>query len=118
SGSISGTRKLPQFQIGTHVQTIEGLTDHYLQVGKHRVKCRSEYEARYLAVCVQCFIEEAKVPKADKLLTKIVPELEREFARVSKILSSELKNINQPKLRAQVARALWHRLLNSHESPT
>ena len=60
---------------------------------KKYFECKSEEEARYLKVFFEAGVESIKVPKDDKYLKNILPELENLKMKIDKIINSYLETI-------------------------
>jgi len=73
-----------------------------LYSGKDFIECRSEEEARYLKVFLDAGLREIRVPKDDKYLQNILPELERLKTRIDEIINSYLESILDRKIREKL----------------
>jgi len=73
-----------------------------LVVGKNRLECRSEEEARYLKVFADAGMREVYVPKDDETLQGILPSLERIKAKIDQILQAYLAGVLDRKVKERV----------------
>jgi len=97
--------------MGGEVRVCQELFDWYLYIGKKHIKCSSELEARYLKVWAEAGVEKIKVPKEDKDLKRIVPELEKLKAKIDKTVSGYLDSIIDSKTRKKIAHFVWMELV-------
>jgi type I restriction-modification system DNA methylase subunit len=97
--------------VGGEVRVCQELFDWYLYIGKKHIKCSSELEARYLKVWAEAGVEKIKVPKEDKDLKRIVPELEKLKAKIDKTVSGYLDSIIDSKTRKKIAHFVWMELV-------
>ncbi|HEX7320159.1 MAG TPA: hypothetical protein VF399_07380 [bacterium] len=75
--------------------------------GKNHIVCRSDVEARYLKVFIDAGMMEIFVPKDDKYLHEILPELERLKSRIDEIIDSYIDGILDRKIREQVRNEVY-----------
>lgn len=103
------TRTLPRVAEVVHVG--QELFDWYLYLGKKHIKCTSELEARYLKVWAEAGVEKIKVPREERELKRIVPELEKLKARIDKTVKEHLNSIIDNKTRKKIAHFVWAELV-------
>lgn len=104
------TRELPDGSDG--VRIIKELFGWVLLINRKRVECRSEEEARFLKVFLEAGMTEITVPKDDSYLREILPELERLKARTDEIINSYLVSILNRKMREEIRRNVYNKLLD------
>jgi len=73
-----------------------------LRCGKEEVPCRSETEARFLVVFLDCGMTEIAIPRDDEYLKTILPLLERIKAKTDKIINSYCQSILDRKAREKL----------------
>jgi hypothetical protein len=79
--------------------------------GKDFIQCSNEEEARYLKVWLDAGLsEKVKVPTDEKYLKRILPELEKLQARISRIISEHIESITSQKLQNQIMHHLQRKL--------
>jgi hypothetical protein len=86
-----------------------------IYLGKQFVECRSEEEARYLAVFYDAGMREIYVPKDEDYLRSILPELERLKARTDEIINHYIDGILNYKIREKIRRIVYSRITNTEE---
>lgn len=96
--------------IGGEVRMGRELFDWYLYIGKKQIKCASELEARYLKVWIEAGVEKIKVPREEKDLKRIVPELEKLKEKIDMIVDSYLTSIIDNKTSSKIAHFVWMEL--------
>ncbi|OYD17025.1 hypothetical protein CH330_01105 [candidate division WOR-3 bacterium JGI_Cruoil_03_51_56] len=82
-----------------------------LVVGQKMILCKSEAEARFLKVFLDVDMTEVEVPKDQKYLESILPELERLKARMDKVLNFYLETIFDRRARERLRREVFAELL-------
>ena len=102
-------RELPSNSGETKIE--KDLFGWNLYSGKNLIECRSEEEACYLKVFFDAGMESVKVPKDDKYLKDILPELERLKAKSDKIINSYLESIIGIKIRSRIKQEVWAEIL-------
>jgi len=78
-----------------------------LRIGRKSIPCRSEAEARFLAVLRDAGMTEIQVPDDDSYLAEILPALEKLKARVDEIIESYLDAVRDPQARETVRREVF-----------
>ena len=78
-----------------------------LRIGRNSIPCRSEAEARFLAVLRDAGMTEIQVPDDDSYLAEILPALEKLKARVDEIIESYLDAVRDPQARETVRREVF-----------
>jgi hypothetical protein len=79
--------------------------------GKDFIQCSNEEEARYLKVWLDAGLyEDVKVPNDEKYLRRILPELEKLQARITRIISEHIESITSQKLQNQIMHHLQRKL--------
>lgn len=104
------TRELP-YNHGSN-KVMADLFCWRLYSGKKYIKCRSEDEALYLKVFLETGLREVKVPKDDKYLKKIMPQLLYLKRRHDEIIEDELEYINSPRIKETVRNKIWSKVLD------
>lgn len=97
--------------MGGAVRIGQELFDWYLYIGRKHIKCASELEARYLKVWAEAGVEKVKVPKNEKDLKRLVPELEKVKAKINETVNSYLNSIIDTKTRKKIAHLVWVELV-------
>ena len=78
-----------------------------LYSGEDFIECRSEEEARYVKVFLDAGLRDIRVPKDDKYLKNILPELERLKTKIDGIINSYLESILDRKIREKVRHEVY-----------
>jgi len=99
------TRKLPENSDTIKIE--RDLFGWKLYSGKNFIECRSEDEARYLKVFLEAGLEKIRVPKDDKYLRIILPELETLKSKIDKIINSYAESILDAKIRKRLKQEVW-----------
>jgi len=99
------TRKLPENS--DMIRMERDLFGWKLYSGKNFIECRSEDEARYLRVFLEAGLEKVRVPKDDKFLRMILPELETLKSKIDKIINSYAESILDAKIRKRLKDEVW-----------
>jgi hypothetical protein len=99
------TRKLPENSDTIKIE--RDLFGWKLYSGKNFIECRSEDEARYLKVFIEAGLEKVRVPKDDKYLRMILPELETLKSKIDKIINSYAESILDAKIRKRLKQEVW-----------
>ena len=81
-----------------------------LHAGKHFIECRSEEEARFLKVFLDAGLTEICIPKDDKFLKEILPELEILKERTDDILDHFTCGILNMSIRHAVKRKVYQEI--------
>ncbi|RKZ30629.1 hypothetical protein DRQ36_04865 [bacterium] len=94
----------------------EAIVEHQLmgwvvKAGKEVFECRSELEAKYIALIARSGISEIAIPQSDEELEKLYPILKESFDEVQKILDDELEGIFNPKEDAKLRHAVWMEIM-------
>ena len=82
-----------------------------LYSGKDFVECRSEEEARYLKVFLDAGLREVRVPKDDKYLQNILPELEKLKIKTDEVINSYLESILDRRIREKLRYEVYMELI-------
>ena len=104
-----GTKQLPELEGKPKIE--KSLFDWQVEVDKKTVQCRSEIEARYCKVWVEVGIKSVKIPKDEKYLAKITPELELRKVAIDEIIESYLGSILDYKLKSQILHQVWQKII-------
>ena len=99
------TRKLPENSDTIRIE--RDLFGWKVYSGKDFIECRSEDEARYLKVFLEAGLEKVRVPKDDKYLRMILPELETLKSKIDKIINSYAESILDAKIRKRLKQEVW-----------
>lgn len=75
------------------------------------IECESEIEANYLKNLAGTGITVVKIPRDDKYLKHILPELERIRQNIDAIIEEDVLSIISPKTQSQVLHALWQEIM-------
>ncbi len=78
--------------------------------GRNVIECRSEEEARYLAIFLDAGLREVYVPNDDETLGRILPQLESLKAKTDEILQSYLASILDRKVRERLRREVFEEI--------
>jgi len=78
-----------------------------LYAGKNFIECRSEEEACYLKIFMDLGVQEIFVPKDDRDLKSVLPELERIKTKIDEILNSYLETILDRKVRERLKHEVY-----------
>jgi hypothetical protein len=93
------------------VITIKGIFGWSLKVGKKHIDCDSEEEAKYLKILAQAGLEKIKIPKDQKYLKKILPELESMKKKMDNVINDYLSSILDHKLREKLLHYIWQEIM-------
>jgi hypothetical protein len=99
------TRKLPENSDTIRIE--RDLFGWKLYSGKNFIECRSEDEARFLKVFLEAGLEKVRVPKDDKYLRMVLPELETLKSKIDKIINSYAESILDAKIRKRLKEEVW-----------
>jgi len=83
-----------------------------LSAGKTRIECKSKIEANYLKNFVGTGVTPVKIPKDEKYLKHILPELERIRQNIDAIIEEDVLFIINPKTQSQVIHFLWQEIIH------
>ena len=75
--------------------------------GKRYIRCSSTEEARYLKIFLELGLNEVKVPKDNKYLKDILPEIESLKTKIAETINSYLESIVDTKTKAKIGHQLW-----------
>jgi type I restriction enzyme M protein len=103
------TKKLPKHSDKIFIE--QDLYGWRLCSGKKYIDCESEYEARYLKVWLEAGLEKVKIPKDEKYLENILPELETLKKKIDEIINSYLESILAPQTQTKIQHHLWQEIL-------
>lgn len=96
---------------GNEILRIESdLFSVILHAGNNSIECRSEEEARFLKVFLDAGMTEINVPKDDKYLKEILPELESLKERTDDIIDHFTCGILNRKTRYMVKRKVYQEI--------
>ncbi len=103
------TKKLPERDGKPEIE--KSLFGWQLKSGKKAIQCRSEAEAVYFKVWLEAGAKSVKIPKDEKYLEKITPELEAGKKELDEIIESYLGSILDQKLKSQILHQIWQRII-------
>jgi type I restriction-modification system DNA methylase subunit len=75
------------------------------------IECESEIEANYLKNFVGTGVTAVKIPKDNKYLKHILPELERIRQNIDTIIEEDVLSIISPKTQNQILHILWQEIM-------
>ena len=75
------------------------------------IECESEMEANYLKNFVGTGVTAVKIPKDNKYLKHILPELERIRQNIDTIIEEDVLSIISPKTQNQILHILWQEIM-------
>jgi hypothetical protein len=99
------TRKLPENSDSIRIE--RDLFGWKLYSGKNIIECRSEDEARYLRIFLEAGLTKVRVPRDDKYLRIILPELETLKSKIDKIINSYAETILDARIRKRLKQEVW-----------
>jgi len=79
--------------------------------GKNAIEVETEEEARYCKVFLEAGLSKVMIPQNQEYLKAILPELEELKAKHDQIINKHLEYIVSKKLRQQILRKVWSRLM-------
>jgi type I restriction-modification system DNA methylase subunit len=92
--------------------TIEhGLFGCRISSGRDHIECNSEEEARYLKVFIEAGMREIKMPKDDRYLRAILPELESLKRGIDEVIGFYLSSISSGKVRERLRHEIWQKIM-------
>lgn len=91
---------------------VKDLFKWHLSSGKNSVECATETEAEYLKCFAGTGLETVIVPKDEKYLKKILPELQELRKRTDSIIEDDVKSILSKKTQKTVLHLLWQEIMN------
>jgi hypothetical protein len=98
------TKSLPP--AGGDVRIQQSLMGCRLYSGKKSIDCSSELEARYLKVWLEVGLDQVKVPRDERHLQTIMPELENLKQKIDEIIAPYLNSIVNVKTRDRILHQL------------
>lgn len=98
-------KKLPPK--GKNIRIDQTLMEWLLISDKKHISCTSEEQARYLKIWLETGLEEVAIPNNDNYLKLILPELEKLFKKIERIIDSFIYSIVDQKTRQRVLQKLW-----------
>jgi hypothetical protein len=93
------------------IKVVKDLFGWKLYSGKQSIDCRSEEEARFLKIFLEVGFEEVKVPKDDKILAKLLPELEEMKQVADEIIEEDTAGLLNRRLKEEVRHRVWQELV-------
>ena len=110
--------KKPMPEMEGDTKVVKDLFKWHLATGKNTVECRSEIEAEYLKCFAGAGLEIIMVPKDEKYLKKILPELQEFRKKTDSVIEDDIKSILSIKTQKTVLHLLWQRIMNPEDIPT
>lgn len=103
------TRTIPQ--PAEEVTLEKSLFGWRIKIGKKYVDCNTEAEAKYLKILAQAGLDKIKIPKDQKYLKKILPELEPMKKKMDIVINDYLSSILDRKLREKLLHYIWQEIM-------
>ena len=75
------------------------------------IDCNSEIESNYLKNFIRTGLSEVEIPKDEKYLKKILPELEQIRQNIDKIIEDDILSILNKKIQNQILYLLWQAIM-------
>ncbi|MDQ6786252.1 MAG: hypothetical protein M3033_05465 [Acidobacteriota bacterium] len=82
--------------------------------GKHQIDCDTELEARFLRIFAELGWREVKMPRDEKYLAKILPEIEALKERADRLYFEREKTIFSRKLRREVKMKYYRKISKTY----
>jgi len=102
-------KKLPSK--GKKIRIDQTLLGWLLISDKKHLACASEEQARYLKIWIETGLEKVAIPNDDNYLKLILPELEKVFTKIEKIINSFAYSIVDQKTRQRILQKLWQEVV-------
>jgi len=93
------------------IKVVKDLFGWKLYSGKQFIDCRSEEEARFLKIFLEVGFEEVKVPKDDKILAQLLPELEEMKQVADEIIEEDAAGLLNRRLKEELRHRVWQELV-------
>jgi type I restriction-modification system DNA methylase subunit len=103
------TRTIPQ--PATEISAVKRIFGWSLKIGKRHIECDSEEEAKYLKILAQTGLGKIKIPKDQKYLKKILPELETMKKKMDKVINEYLASVLDRKLKEKLHHYIWQEIM-------
>uniref|UniRef100_A0A7C6EBB0 site-specific DNA-methyltransferase (adenine-specific) n=1 Tax=candidate division WOR-3 bacterium TaxID=2052148 RepID=A0A7C6EBB0_UNCW3 len=103
------TRTIPQ--PATEISAVKRIFGWSLKIGKRHIDCDSEEEAKYLKILAQTGLGKIKIPKDQKYLKKILPELETMKKKMDKVINEYLASVLDRKLKEKLHHYIWQEIM-------
>ena len=105
---------LPRLRSGQESDDIKVVKDLFgwkLYSGKQFINCRSEEEAKFLKIFLEVGFEEVKVPKDDKILARLLSELEEMKQMADEIIEEHAEGLLSRRLKEELRHRVWQELV-------
>lgn len=93
------------------MKVVRDLFGWNITIGRELVECRSEDEARYLALFFSAGMHSVMVPQDNEFLKEMVPKLEARKKRIDEIIEEESAGLLRQKYRDQLRRVVYPQII-------
>ncbi len=93
------------------IKIVKDLFGWKLFSGGHYIDCRSEEEAKFLKIFLEVGFEEVKVPKDDKILAKLLADLEEMKEMADEIIEENAEGLISRRTKEELRHLVWQELV-------